>query len=176
MKFSDCGLYAEEQVGWDTRFAVFHFPLLGASLPEVTNSAQRDPDGPSRNQKRLRVLVVDDSPYILETLTSFLKEHPAFDLVGTAADGQQALLRVAALKPDLVLMDVQMPGISGLEAARRIKASRSDSVVIVMTADDNPGCRAAAKAAGADGFVGKASDMFTDLQSVIRGAFPGSLL
>ena len=61
-----------------------------------------------------------------------------------------------------------------LETTRQIKASDSGLVVIMMTADDNPGCRAAAKAAGADGFVGKAGDMFTELQSAIRRAFPGA--
>jgi len=117
---------------------------------------------------------VDDSSYILETLTWFFKELPGFNLVGTAVDGHQAMRCVAAIEPDLVLMDVQLPGISGLEATRRIKARNRGSVVIIMTADDNPACRAAAKAAGADGFVGKAGDMFTDLQSVLRGVFPGA--
>ncbi len=140
----------------------------------MTNPEPRDPGGAAQNNKRVRVLVVDDSLYILETLTFLLKQHPGFDLVGTALDGHEALRRVAALDPDLVLMDVQLPGMSGLEATRQIKAGSGELVIIMMTANDNPACRAAAKAAGADGFVNKAGDMLTELQSVIRTAFPGA--
>ena len=93
--------------------------------------------------------------------------------MGTAANGRQALRRVTALEPDLVFMDVRLPGMSGLKATRRIKARNDGSVaIIIMTADDHPGCRAAAKAAGADGFVGKTASMFTALQSTIRRLFP----
>ena len=175
-KLPACEFSPVREVGWDTEFTVFSFLLFCASLPEVTDSPQRDPDGAARSNKRVRILVVDDSPYILETLISFFKQHQEFDLVGTAIDGHQALRRVRALEPDLILMDVQLPGISGLEATRRIKACKSNSVVIMMTADDTPGCRAAAKAAGADGFVGKAGDMFTKLQSAIRRVFPEARL
>jgi DNA-binding NarL/FixJ family response regulator len=142
----------------------------------VANLQQTDPEGAAPNHERVRVLVVDDSPYILEGLTSFLKEHPGFDLVGTAMDGRQALRRVAALEPDLVLMDMNMPRMSGLEATQRIKESKRGSVVIIMTADDNPKCRAAALAAGADGFVGKDGALFTKLQSAIRRAVRGARL
>ncbi len=129
----------------------------------------------NRSNKPIRLLIVDDSPHILRTLTSFFRQHPGFELVGTVVNGRHALRHAESLKPDLVLMDVRLPGMSGLEATRRIKARNDNPVaVIIMTTDDHPGIRAAAKAAGADGFVGKAADMSTALQSTIRKLFPSA--
>ena len=75
------------------------------------------------------------------------------------------------LSPDLVLMDTQLSGINGLEATRQIKARSHAPAVILVTADDTPGCRAAARAAGTDGFVGK-QHLSTRLRPAIRKLFP----
>jgi DNA-binding NarL/FixJ family response regulator len=88
-------------------------------------------------------------------LSLMLEAQGDVQLVGTATDGHHAVRRVAELAPDLVLMDLQLPGINGLEATRRIKARAQAPAVIMVTADDTPESRAAARAAGTDGFICK---------------------
>jgi CheY-like chemotaxis protein len=136
-----------------------------------TEEAPPDPDRVPANASLIRALAVDDSPFILKTLSAFLERLAHIQLVGTAVDGYQAVRRVVELEPDLVLMDLQLPGISGLEATRRIKARSPATAVIMLTAEDTPECRAAASAAGTDGFVGK-HHMFTQLPAAIRKLFP----
>jgi DNA-binding NarL/FixJ family response regulator len=106
--------------------------------------------------RSLRVLLVDDSAEFLESAGHLLARHPELQIVGRAASGQAALEQVAALSPDLVLMDLAMPGMSGLEATRQIKASSGAPRVVIMTLYDVAEYRLAARAAAADGFIAKA--------------------
>jgi two-component system response regulator DesR len=122
----------------------------------------------------IRAVVADDSPTVLKMLSLILEKQNDVQLIGTATDGYHAVRRVVELAPDLVLMDLQLPGMSGLEATRQIKARAQAPAVIMVTADDTPECRAAARAAGTDGFVGK-QDLFTQLHAAIRELFPGSI-
>jgi len=124
----------------------------------------------------IRTVVVDNSPFVLKTLSSFLKQQRDFQLVGTATDGCHAVRRVVELEPDLVLMALQLPGMNGLEATRQIKARSQAPAVIMVTADDTPECRAAANAAGTDGFVSKQKNLPTQLRAAIRGLFPAATL
>jgi DNA-binding NarL/FixJ family response regulator len=119
----------------------------------------------------VRTVVVDDSPIMLKTLSLFLERQSGFELIGTATDGRHAVRRVIELQPDLVLMDLRLPGMNGFDATRRIKARSPAPAVVMVTADDTPECRAAASAAGTDGFVGK-QQMFTQLPAAIRKLFP----
>jgi CheY-like chemotaxis protein len=100
-----------------------------------------------------------------------LERQRGFQLVGTATDGRQAVRRVIELQPDLVLMDMQLPGINGLEATRQIKARTEAPAVIMVTADETAECRAQATAAGTDAFVGK-QQMLTQLPTALRELFP----
>lgn len=102
-----------------------------------------------------RVLLVDDSRPLLEALGRFLAVLPGVEVVGQGCSGPEALEQAARLKPDLVLMDLVLPGMSGLEATRRLKAAPEGPLVVVMTLHDDPEHRAAALAAGADGFLDK---------------------
>ena len=120
----------------------------------------------------IRTVVVDDSPLILKTLSSFLERQEDFQLVGTATDGSHAVRRAMELEPDLVLLGLRLTGMNGLEATRQIKARSQAPAIIMVTANDTPACRAAALAAGTDGFVGK-RHMIKQLPSVIRRLFPG---
>lgn len=120
----------------------------------------------------IRTVVVNDSPIILKTLSSFLELHQGFQLVGSATDGSHAVRRAVELQPDLVLMGLRLTRMNGLEATRQIKARSQAPAVIMVTANDTPACRAAALAAGADGFVGK-RHMIKQLPTVIRRLFPG---
>ena len=113
-----------------------------------------DNNGPSDGV--MRVLVVDDSRQVRQRLQEVVRADGRFAVVGLADDGQAAVRLVAELLPDLVLMDMQMPQMDGLEATRRIKAHPQAPAVLMVTLNDSPAWRAAAKAAGADGLVSKA--------------------
>jgi DNA-binding NarL/FixJ family response regulator len=137
--------------------------------------ADGEMDEAGGNNWPIRTVVADDSPFVLKTLSSFLEQQRNFQLVGTATDGNHAVRRVVELEPDLVLLDLRLSGLNGLEAARQIKARERAPAVIIVTADDTPECRAAARAAGTDGFVGKGR-IFKQLQTEIRRLFPGASL
>ena len=102
-----------------------------------------------------RVLLVDDSAEFLDSASDFLNTDPGIEIVGRAYSGHGALEQVPVLKPDLVLMDLTMPGMNGLEATRALKSRADGPRVIILTLHDDPQYRAAAEAAQADGFVTK---------------------
>ncbi|MEO8064993.1 MAG: LytTR family DNA-binding domain-containing protein [Pseudomonadota bacterium] len=84
----------------------------------------------------MRVLIVDDEPPARERLRSMLAENGGFDVVGEAGHGEQALQMVDSLTPDIVLLDVRMPGVDGLEVARHLAAHPEPPAVIFTTAFD----------------------------------------
>jgi len=103
----------------------------------------------------LRLLLVDDSPLFLDSAVQLLSRDPEIEIVGRALSGEDALAQVNALNPDVVLMDIAMPGMGGLEATRQIKALPQPPRVVILTLYDNPEYRAAAERVGADGFLCK---------------------
>jgi two-component system response regulator DesR len=139
----------------------------------MNTSAHRKhgPEPPADNGSPVRALIVDDSPLVMKTLALLLEQQSNVQLIGSATDGYGAVRRTMELSPDLVLMDTQLSGINGLEATRQIKARSHAPAVILVAADDTPGCRAAARAAGSDGFVDK-QYLSTRLRSAIRKLFP----
>ena len=108
-----------------------------------------------QGRRPIRTLIVDDSPVALESLRLFLGTDEACELAGSGQSGRQAVELAAALHPDLVLLDLQMAGMNGLDATRQIKLQADPPLVVIVTVFNDAGCRAAAIAAGADGFVGK---------------------
>ena len=86
--------------------------------------------------KTLRVLVVDDHAYFRESLVSFLSEFPWVDVVGAAEDGIEACGRAIVLSPDVIIMDVIMPGENGIEAAKRIKGDLPSTKIILYSMYD----------------------------------------
>lgn len=106
---------------------------------------------------RCRVLLVDDSRLLREALGRFLAVFPEVEVVGHGETGPEALAQAARLKPDLVLMDLVLPGLSGLEATRQLKVVPGGPLVVVLTIHDDSEHRAAARAVGADGFLDKRS-------------------
>ena len=103
----------------------------------------------------IRTLVVDDSAAALHSICRFLKLQPNIDVVGTAADGCQGLASAHALHPDLVLFDVQMPVMNGIEAAARLRQDLPGTRIIMVTVHDSPEVRRACRECGADAFIAK---------------------
>ena len=119
----------------------------------------------------LKILLVDDHPDFMETLVYYLEKFPAVRVVAKAQSGEEGLKRVQAKRPDLVLMDLMMAGMNGIETMRRIKALPQAPRVIILTLFNDTAYHAQAEEAGADGFLGKA-EITAKLFSLIHSLFP----
>jgi DNA-binding NarL/FixJ family response regulator len=117
-----------------------------------------------------RVLLVDDNPAMIARATSVLKRD--CEIVGSAGDGAAALEAVAALTPEVVVLDISMPGMSGLEVASRLKATGSTVAIVFLTVHEDVEVVRAAKDAGAIGYVVK-SRLTSDLDHAVHEASKG---
>jgi DNA-binding NarL/FixJ family response regulator len=122
--------------------------------------------------KRIRVLIADDSAAFRNAFGLFLDRLPQVEVIGVAEDGDHALALVASTRPDLVLMDLQMPRLNGLQATRKIRAEFPEVRVIMITIHDSEDWKAASVASGADRFIPK-DRLRHDLPGVIAQLFPG---
>jgi CheY-like chemotaxis protein len=120
---------------------------------------------------RVRTLLVDDSPLLLKILAQILEDDGKFDLVGTATDGCQALRQVAALAPELVLMDFHLPHLNGIQATRYIKDFKHPPIVIIVTSDESSFAKSMAEKARADGFITKAGNLRHQLLGMLQDLF-----
>ncbi len=119
----------------------------------------------------VRILLVDDNSEFLESAVSFLSADTGLKVVGRATSGQEALKRVKELEPDLVLMDLSMPGMDGIEATRCLKAEHNGALrVVILTLEDDSEYRSAATSAQADGLI-KKSEFGTELLPLIEMLF-----
>jgi DNA-binding response OmpR family regulator len=112
-------------------------------------------------------MLVDDNRMFLQVVSEFLEADGEFDVVGTAEDGAEALALLGEFEPDVILIDLAMPGVPGLEAIPLLRDSAPGARIIALTAMSNNHFRRAALVAGADDFLAK-SRMRSDLFSVIR--------
>ena len=117
--------------------------------------------------KPISVLLVDDNPAFLRIATRFLQEHDDIVIVGAAGGGEEALALAQDLQPDIVVIDLAMPGLSGLETIPLLRAMLPEVGIIALTVLDINSYWQAALAAGANEFVPKAS-LSTDLLPAIR--------
>jgi len=122
----------------------------------------------SLSEPRIKTLAVDDSPIILKLLTQILEDLGDFDLVGTAPDGCRALRYTLALSPELVLMDIHLPHLNGLQATQYIKRFKHPPIVVIVSSDGSPSSMELAKLAGADGFVVKGVDLRDRLTGILQ--------
>jgi DNA-binding NarL/FixJ family response regulator len=124
---------------------------------------------PSRN--KIRTLVVDDSSTILHAICSLLEHQKIVDVVGRARSGREALSKVAELRPDLVLIDAEMPGMSGLRAALLLAQASPRTGTIVMSMDATPQFRRACFDCGASAVIYKPK-FLAELKVLLRGDQP----
>jgi DNA-binding NarL/FixJ family response regulator len=104
---------------------------------------------------RVKVLVVDDHEIVREGIRMVLATDPEIEVVGVASSGEEAIEKVRELEPDVVLMDIGMPGLSGFEATRRIRESHPSTQVVALTVHDSEGYVFQMLQAGATGYVVK---------------------
>jgi DNA-binding NarL/FixJ family response regulator len=119
----------------------------------------------------MRVLLADDHPLFLDGLRNLLAAH-AIDVVGTASDGETAVAQARALRPDIVLMDIDMPGMGGLAATRVLAAEMPEIKVVVLTMSASDEDLFEALASGAHGYLLKTqetSELISSLADVARG-------
>jgi DNA-binding NarL/FixJ family response regulator len=117
----------------------------------------------------VRVVVVDDHPVYRDGVADALGDAEDIDVVGTAADGEAAVALVGQVRPDVVLMDLRMPGGGGLPATASIAASHPGTAVVVLTMSDDDDSVFAALRAGARGYLLKESEG-TDIARAVRAA------
>lgn len=103
----------------------------------------------------IRIVIADDQALVRGALAALLELEHDIEVVGVAADGAEALSLVTSLAPDVCLMDIQMPGIDGIEATRRLRSAGPGTRVLVVTTFARPGYLRSALDAGASGFMAK---------------------
>jgi len=117
--------------------------------------------------KKARILLADDHPHLVEKVTQLLQTE--YDVLGAVSDGQSLVSEVEKLNPDVVVLDVTMPLLDGIEAAKRLKAQGCESKIVFLTVHSDPDFLRACLAAGGLGYVSK-SRMSSDLTRAIEQA------
>lgn len=142
------------------------------SLAVVSTNGTRSPEGAG---DPIRVLVVDDQALFRRGLHVVLDPEPDIEIVGEAEDGEDAVAKAEEFTPDVVLMDVRMPRVDGIEAARRIRESRPSIRVLVLTVSDEEGDLYEAVKAGANGYLLKEISV-EEVAEAIRAVAQGQSL
>lgn len=120
----------------------------------------------------VRLLVVDDCPLWRDCVKTYLEGHPGVHIAGFASDGLEALQKVEELQPDLVLLDISLPKLSGIETARKIRELSPNCKIMFLTGHLDPEIVQAAFEAGGCGYVHKqdaSTELLPGLESVLAG-------
>jgi|SRR5262249_13966562 len=132
-----------------------------------------------KQESPLRILIADDSAEWRVRIRSMLKARQEWQVVGEACDGLDAVQTTTRLCPDIVLLDVGMPILNGIEAARRIRQSSPSSRIIFVTQENDKEIRAAALATGAEEYVIKAnttSQLIPAVEAALRDSYDARAL
>jgi len=127
---------------------------------------------PERRQKKIRLLLVDDHPLVREGIRSCLSRHKQLEIVGEAVDGREAVAKTRELKPDIVLMDINLPRMNGLEATRLLQKDSPQTKVLILTVHNNKEYVLPIVHAGARGYVLKDTspdELVSAIEQVDRG-------
>ncbi len=122
--------------------------------------------------EKIRVLLADDHPILSAGLRAFIGDYDDMEVVGEARNGQEVVALAAELKPDVVLMDIAMPGMNGIEATHLIREQQPETQVLVLTQHEERQYVPALFRAGASGYILKramGSDLIAALRTVARG-------
>jgi DNA-binding NarL/FixJ family response regulator len=125
--------------------------------------------------RKIRILLVDDHSLFREGLAGIINSQPDMEIVGEASDGLEAVVKAGELKPELILMDIQMPGLDGLEATRQILQTMPEIAIVILTIRDEPEKLFRAIKNGARGYLLKSmssKEMIALLRGVINGEAP----
>ncbi len=120
----------------------------------------------------VRILLVDDVAPFLSYVRSILEEHPEWKIVGEAGDGITALRMTAELRPDVICLDMELPGLNGIEVARRIRENTPSAKILFVSATSFSEMAQEALHMGANGYVVKkdaANELLTAVEAVLRG-------
>ncbi len=117
---------------------------------------------------KFRILIVDDNGSFRQAFRQSLQESFSTIAIDEAADGDEALQKVEATPPDLIFMDIRLPGENGLELTKKIKSTHPNITILILTSYDIPEYRDAAVQCGADGFFGKATCNSKELEKLIK--------
>ena len=120
------------------------------------------------------ILIVDDHDWWRAALKRLLEREPEVSVAKEAGDGEQAVQLARTLRPDVVFMDIAMPGLDGLEATRRIKAEQPETKVIILTIYNEEAYRKAAAESGADAFIPKKALMANLFPTILQGENAGA--
>jgi CheY-like chemotaxis protein len=123
-------------------------------------------------KRNVRILIADDFPTILELVKNILNAYPGFEVVGEARDGQHAVALAEALKPDVIVLNVTMPMMSGFEAARRIRNRFPDCAIVILSSHKDDQFIAEARKAGAKGYIEKSTadeQLVRAIESAVKG-------
>ena len=121
---------------------------------------------------RVRVLIAEDHQEMLENIRRVLE--PEFEVVGAVGDGQALIAEAARIEPDVLLVDISMPALNGIEAVTQLRKEGSTATVVFLTVEEDPNWVRAALRAGGLGYVMKMS-MAAELQTAIRDACAGRI-
>jgi DNA-binding NarL/FixJ family response regulator len=118
------------------------------------------------------ILLADDFELWRRLVWSIVKQEPGLEITCEASDGLEAVQKAKELRPDLILLDIGLPKLDGIEAARRIRQVSPNSKIVFLTMDNSPEVAQAALSTGAQGYVHKArvqSDLLPAIDTVLRG-------
>ena len=131
---------------------------------------------PQKKETRVRIVIIDDQLIARELFQAILAQEPEFEVVGKFDSGEAALEKLVKLHPDIILMDIHMPGMDGLTATRKVKELVPTSEVIILTSSENPAILRESLACGASGYIVKSPDQSSLISAIKTIAGGGSLI
>ena len=120
----------------------------------------------------VRILVVDDRPEIRTSVRDYIETQSGWEVCGEAADGEQAVDLASTLRPNVIILDVHLPGITGYDAARQIHKASPDILILIFSIHDDPRYADAARDCGAHGFLAKCNAdefLIPAISTLLRG-------